>query len=102
MLFPSLKEGRQISTIQLQTGSTFELYWKLKEKIGFKKLFNFLLDNNLLYKYQSSFLPRHSTVHKLLIFFIIYAKFLIIICFLVLFSVVFQSHLTESGIKVFC
>ena len=29
-------------------------------------MYNFLLDNNLLYKYQSSFLPRHSAVFKLI------------------------------------
>ena len=29
-------------------------------------MYNFLLDNNLLYKYQSGFLPHHSTVFHLI------------------------------------
>ena len=29
-------------------------------------MYNFLLDNNLLYKYQSGFLPHHSTVFQLI------------------------------------
>ena len=39
---------------------------KLQERIVFKNLYNFLLDNNLLYKYQSGFLPHHSTVFQLI------------------------------------
>ena len=31
-----------------------------------KNLYNFFLDNNLLYKYQSGFLPHHSTVFQLI------------------------------------
>ena len=38
----------------------------MQERIVFKKLYNFLLDNNLLYKYQSGFLPHHSTVFQLI------------------------------------
>ena len=65
-------------------------------------MYNFLLDNNLLYKYQSGFLPHHSTFFQLIdIFHNIYAKLLIIICFLVLCSALFQKHLIESGINVF-
>ena len=29
-------------------------------------MYNFLIDNNLLYKYQSGFLPHHSTVFQLI------------------------------------
>ena len=35
---------------------------KLQESIVFMNMYNFLIDNNLLYKYQSGFLPHHSTV----------------------------------------
>ena len=35
---------------------------KLQERIIFKNMYNFLIDNNLLNKYQSGFLPHHSTV----------------------------------------
>ena len=39
---------------------------KLQERIVFKNMYNFLLDNNLLYKYQSGFLPHNSTVFQLI------------------------------------
>ena len=39
---------------------------KLQERIVFKNMYNFLIDNNLLYKYQSGFLPHHSTVFQLI------------------------------------
>ena len=29
-------------------------------------MYNFLIENNLLYKYQSGFLPHHSTVFQLI------------------------------------
>ena len=36
------------------------------ERIIFKYVYNHLHSNNLIYKYQSGFLPKHSTVHQLL------------------------------------
>ena len=63
-------------------------------------MYNFLLDNNLLYKYQSGSLPRPSTTFQLIDTFIIYARPLII-CSLALCSVMCQKHLIESGIRVF-
>ena len=49
---------------------------KLQEKIVFKNMYNFLLDNNLLYKYQSGILPHHSTDFQLIdIFHNIYQAF---------------------------
>ena len=36
------------------------------ERIIFKRIYNFLSDNNLLYKYQSGFVPGHSTTHQLI------------------------------------
>ena len=35
------------------------------EKIIFKQLYNFALDNEILYKYQSGFQPNDSTVNQL-------------------------------------
>ena len=37
-----------------------------KEWIVFKEVFNHLISNNLLYKFQSGFIPGHSTVHHLI------------------------------------
>ena len=39
---------------------------KLFERIIHKYIHNFLLDNDLFYKYQSRFLPNNSTVYQLL------------------------------------
>ena len=39
---------------------------KLMERIVYKHVYNHLVDSNLIYKYQSGFLPKHSTVHQLL------------------------------------
>jgi hypothetical protein len=39
---------------------------KLIERIVYKHVYTHLVDNNLIYKYQSGFLPKHSTVHQLL------------------------------------
>ena len=36
------------------------------ERIIFKRIYNFLQDNNLLYKYQSGFVPGHSTTYQLI------------------------------------
>ena len=39
---------------------------KVLEKIIFKHVFNHLLENKLLYKFQSRFIPGHSTSHQLI------------------------------------
>ena len=39
---------------------------KVFERIIFKNIHNFLLDNSLIYDMQSGFLPNHSTVYQLL------------------------------------
>ena len=36
------------------------------ERIVYKHVYNHLVNNNLIYKYQLGFLPKHSTVHQLL------------------------------------
>ena len=39
---------------------------KIFERVVFKYVFNYLVENNLLYKLQSGFLPNHSTTHQLI------------------------------------
>ena len=39
---------------------------KVFERIIFKNVYNYLVDNSLIYKYQSGFLPGHSTFHHLI------------------------------------
>ena len=36
------------------------------EKVVYKNKFNFLMENALIYKFQSGFLPGHSTIHQLI------------------------------------
>ena len=62
MFFQSL----YISTILIQASCSIKLYWKFK-KVFFKKMFTFLQGKNL--KYQSGFLPHHSTVFQLMVIF---------------------------------
>ena len=38
----------------------------LMERIVYKHVYNHLVNNSLIYKYQSGFFPKHSTVHQLL------------------------------------
>jgi hypothetical protein len=39
---------------------------KLMEQIVYKHVYNHLVNSSLIYKYQSGFLPKYSTVHQLL------------------------------------
>jgi hypothetical protein len=39
---------------------------KIFDRIVFREVFNHLISNNLLYKFQSGFIPGHSTVHQLI------------------------------------
>jgi hypothetical protein len=39
---------------------------KVFERVIFKYIYNFLIDNSLIYKYQSGFMHKHSTVHQLI------------------------------------
>ena len=39
---------------------------KLMERVVYKHLYNFFVENNLIYKLQSGFLKGHSTVHQLI------------------------------------
>ena len=40
---------------------------KVMERVVFKNMYNYLKDNKLLYKYQSGFIPGHSTSFQLII-----------------------------------
>ena len=51
--------------VNLNTGLTSNV-GKSFERIVFKHMYNHILENKLLYKYYSGFLPGHSTVHHLI------------------------------------
>ena len=60
-LFPFLRRETNHKAVAL-----LRCIEKLQERIVFKNMYTFLIDNNLLYKYQSGFLPHHSTVFQLI------------------------------------
>ena len=39
---------------------------KVMERVVYKYIYNYIIENSLLYSYQSGFLPGHSTVYQLL------------------------------------
>ena len=65
-VIPIFKKGDKSQPSNYRPVALLSCIGKLQERIVFKKMYNFLLDNNLLYKYQSGFLPHHSTVFKLI------------------------------------
>ena len=100
-VIPIYKKGAKSSVTNYRPVSLLSCCGKLLERIIFKHIDNFFLENNLLYKYQSGFLPKHSTTSNLLISTTTYANRLIINNFHAWFSVTFLKPLTEYGIKVF-
>ena len=65
-IIPSFKNEDKSSQYNYRPVALLSFLGKLKEIIVFKNICNFLTDNNLLYKYQSAFLPHHSTVFQLI------------------------------------
>ena len=59
------KKGDKSSVTNYKPVSLLSCCGKLLERIIFKHMYNFFLENNLLYKYQSGFLPKHSTTFQL-------------------------------------
>ena len=64
-LVPIPKKGDKSSPSNYRPIALLSNLSNIQERIAFKNLYNHLLDNNLLYKYQSGFLPQHSTVFQL-------------------------------------
>ena len=76
-IFPEARKVANVIQIFFKKGdkSLPSNYWpvallsclgKLQERIVFKNLYKFLIDNNYSYKYQSGFLHRNSTVFQLI------------------------------------
>ena len=64
-VIPIYKKGAKSSVTNYRPVSLLSCCGKLLERIIFKHMYNFFLENNLLYKYQSGFLPKHSTTFQL-------------------------------------
>ena len=61
-VIPIFKKGDKSQPSNYRPVALLSCIGRLQERIVFKNMYNFLLDNNLLYKYQSGLLPHHSTV----------------------------------------
>ena len=71
---------------------------ELQERIVFKYIHTFLNENDLIYKYQSGFLPNHSTSFKLIDIFH-HTLLLTTTSLLAWSSVMCLKHLTGCGIR---
>ena len=65
-VIPIFKKGYKSQPPNYRPVALLSCIGKLQEKIVLKSRYNFLIDNNLLYKYQSGFLPHHSKVFQLI------------------------------------
>ena len=63
-VIPIYKKGDKSSVTNYRPVSLLSCCGKLLERI-FKHMYNFFLENSLLYKYQSGILPKHSTTFQL-------------------------------------
>ena len=65
-VMPVFKKGDRSLVSNYRPISLVSCVGKVFEIIIFKNVYNYLVDNSLIYKYQSGFLPGHSTVHHLI------------------------------------
>ena len=63
---PLYKKGDKSEAGNYRPVSLISCVGKAFERVIFKHVYNHIADNNLLYKYQSGFLPGQSTVHHLI------------------------------------
>ena len=64
-VIPLSKNGNKSLPLNYRPVSLLSCVSKCIEKIAFKYIFNHLLFNSLLYKFQSGFIPGYSTTHQL-------------------------------------
>ena len=65
-VMPVFKKGDKFQPCNYRPISLISCIGKSFERILFKNVYNHLIENSLVYKYQSGFLPGHSTVHHLI------------------------------------
>ena len=65
-VIPLPKKGDNSDPSNFRPVSLLSNVGKLQERIVFKHIYNFLHENDLLYKYQSGLLPIHSTTFQLI------------------------------------
>ena len=64
-VIPLFKNGDKSLPSNYRPVALLSCVGKILEKIVFKNIFNHLHENNLLYKFQSGFIPGYSTTHQL-------------------------------------
>jgi len=64
-VIPIFKKGDKSLPKNYRPVSLLSILGKVMEKIIFKHMYNYLKDHDTIYKYQSGFLPGHSTTHHL-------------------------------------
>ena len=65
-VIPLYKKGERFLPSNYRPVALLSNVGKGMERIIFKRIYNHLSANNLLYKYQSGFVPGHSTTHQLI------------------------------------
>ena len=63
-IIPIFKFGDKSSVSNYRSVALLSTISKVFEKVAYKHIFNFLIENALIYKFQSGFLPGHSTTHQ--------------------------------------
>lgn len=65
-VMPLFKKGEKDIPSNYRPISLISCIGKVMERVIFKHIYNYLHENNLIYKNQSGFLPGHSTVYQLI------------------------------------
>ena len=65
-IIPIFKSADKSSVFDYRPVPLLSTISKVFEKVVCKNIFNFLMENALIYKFQSGFLPGHSTTHQLI------------------------------------
>ncbi|OWF47171.1 RNA-directed DNA polymerase from transposon BS [Mizuhopecten yessoensis] len=65
-VMPLFKKGDRHSPLNYRPISLLSTVGKVFERVIFKHIYNYFFENSLFYKYQSGFLPGHSTVYQLI------------------------------------
>ena len=63
-VMPSFKKENKIIPSYYRQISLLSCVGKVMERVIFKHIFNYIIENSLLYVYQAGFLPGHSTVYQ--------------------------------------
>ena len=97
---PLFKKGDKADSSNYRPVSLSSPIGKVMELVVFKNLYNHLQSNNLLHKYQSGFVPGHSTTFQLIDIYHHIWQSCDIHNILVWFSVISQKRLIGYGIRV--